>query len=67
MYQSLAQDVADNIALSRRLCIEAAAVRTRYPAMLFALLDARCRNRALPETCGETRMRAGRLDHRSLT
>ena len=37
---------------ARLLCIEAAALRTRYAAALFALLDARRQAQELPETRG---------------
>ena len=65
MNESLAQAVAANIAESRRLCIEAAALRTRYAALLLALFDARARMGEQLVLHREARARTGRSNHSS--
>lgn len=64
MDESLAEGAA-NIAESRRLCIEAAALRTRYAAVLLTLFDARSRTRDLPASHRETGTKTGRPHHPS--
>ena len=64
MYESL-EEAAANIAESRRLCIEAAALRTRYAAVLFAIHDARSRTRELLASNREIQNRTGRPHHPS--
>jgi len=62
MYESL-EEAAANIAESRRLCIEAAALRTRYAAVLVAIYDARCRTRELLASNREIQTRTQRPHH----